>query len=241
MLLCNCKKQTNKKTEQTNIFWNPYGRCCQVSSEGSAAKDHWFMDWQCVHSDDSDSPPHVHELLTVPALYKSKALWLVWQPASSWTQSKNFSFHGAWVQQHVVCWSHRSDITLRWSAWAGLCTLALRHRQPFSRTAGGDCGPVWRGIAHPHCATLGRTLTDEWPDVINSLSRWFWDKCGSIGAWRTTGFDTVHLQKPTRKTSTSTIIGNLCNCKFWPLHFVFSPPSPVLWIHIFLWIFIPFT
>lgn len=35
------------------------------------------------------------QLLTVEALYKCDAVWLVWQPASPWTQSKNFSFHRA--------------------------------------------------------------------------------------------------------------------------------------------------
>lgn len=62
-------------------------------------------------------------------------------------------------------------------------TVNLSHRRPFSQTSGGGCvATVW-GIVHPfHCATLRRTLTDKWPDGINSLSCWFWGMWGTAGA-----------------------------------------------------------
>lgn len=104
-----------------------------------------------------------------------------------------------------TAWSRRSDIILGWSAWLRLWTLALRHLQPFSQTAGVGCGTVLWGIAGPHCATLGRILTDKWPDVINSLSRWFGGMSAPPG-WLAAqpeilttrsvlGFDTIRLQK----------------------------------------------
>lgn len=75
------------------------------------------------------------------------------------------------------------------SAWVRrpkLWMLALRHQQPFSQTAGGGFATVLWGIVHPQCATLGRTLTDKWADVINSLSCWFWGMWDSVGASKTT-------------------------------------------------------
>lgn len=45
----------------------------------------------------------------------------------------------------IRCWTelHTEVIAVRWSAWVRLWTLALRHCQPFSRTAGGEVGWCW--------------------------------------------------------------------------------------------------
>lgn len=70
-----------------------------------------------------------------------------------------------------------------WSAWVRRLKLwRLTLRQLEEVAAWPWCG----GIVHPHCATLGQTLTDEWPDMINSLSCWFWGVWGTFSASRTT-------------------------------------------------------
>lgn len=93
------------------------------------------------------------------------------------------------VLDWTACWSRRSDIICR-SAWVRspkLWSHALRlRRQPFRQTAGGGCATVLWGIVHPHCMTLGRALTDKWPEVINILSHWFWGMWGTISTSGTT-------------------------------------------------------